>query len=293
MRAAKISRYGLVCQTFSDEIRFRTVTRKRLLDLSAERQKETIREIYRSNLQKLVQAFEYCRAHGIALFRISSNLLPFMDHELGHDLMRREFAPAMRMVGEQVGDLRLVIHPDQFTVLNSDNPEVIRNSIAFLAAQAEMLDLLGQPRSCWTPLEIHGGKSDRSQRLVDVIGDLPDAIRSRLVLENDEKCYSSAQILEVCRATGVPMVFDAHHHVVREKLDSYDHPSVAEMLAAARSTWPDPDWQLTHISNGRDHFQDMAHSDLIHTMPACYRDAPWIEVEAKHKELAIQGLCAF
>lgn len=286
-------RYGLVCQTFSDEIRFRTVTRKRMLSLAPEQQKETIRELYRSNLQKLVQAFDYCRRRGIGLFRISSNLLPFMDHELGHDLMRREFAPALQAVGEQAGDLRLVIHPDQFTVLNSDSPEVICNSIAFLAAQAELLDLLGQPRSAWAPLEIHGGKSDRSQRLVEVIGDLPEGIRSRLILENDEKCYSSQQILEICRATGVPMVFDAHHHIVREKLDSYDHPSVAEVLAAARATWPDPDWQMVHISNGRDHFQDMAHSDLIQVMPACYRQAPWIEVEAKHKELAIQGLCDF
>ncbi|MBN9420509.1 MAG: UV DNA damage repair endonuclease UvsE [Candidatus Eremiobacteraeota bacterium] len=291
---AKIkSRYGLVCQTFSEEIRFRTITRKRMLSLGEEQQKETIRELYNHNLKKLVQAFAYCRQHEIGLFRISSNLLPFMDHELGHDLMRREFAPALQAVGEQAADLRLVIHPDQFTVLNSDSPEVIRNSIAFLAAQAELLDLLGQPRSSWTPLEIHGGKSDRSQRLVEVIDGLAEPIRSRLVLENDEKCYSAAQILEVCRATGVPMVFDAHHHIVREKLDSYDHPSVAEMLAAARSTWPDPDWQLVHISNGRAHFQDMAHSDLIHVMPACYREAPWIEVEAKHKELAIQGLCDF
>ena len=293
MRVAKISRYGLVCQTYSEEIRFRTVTRKRLLAMGEGQQKETLREIYRHNLQKLVQAFDYCRAHGIGMFRISSNLLPFMDHELGHDLMRREFPPALRLVGEQAGDLRLVIHPDQFTVLNSDSPEVIRNSIAFLAAQAELLDLLGQPRSSWVPLEIHGGKSDRSQRLVDVIGELSEPIRSRLVLENDEKCYSAAQILEVCRATGTPMVFDAHHHIVREKLDSYDHPSVAEMLSEARSTWPDPDWQLVHISNGRDHFQDKAHSDLIEVMPACYRQAPWIEVEAKHKELAIQGLCGF
>lgn len=284
-------RFGLVCQTFSDEIRFRTITRKRMLALSPEQQKDTIRELYHHNLRKLVQAFFYCREHGIEMFRISSNLLPFMDHELGHDLMRREFAPSLQVIGERAQGLRLVIHPDQFTVLNSDDPQVIRNSVAFLAAQAELLDLLGQPRSAWSPLEIHGGKSDRSHRLVETIQLLPESVRSRLVLENDERCYSAAQILDICRAAEVPMVFDAHHHVVCEKLDSYDHPSVAEMLAAARTTWPDPDWQLVHISNGRDHFQDQAHSDLIHTMPASYRQAPWIEVEAKHKELAIQALC--
>ena len=45
-----------------------------------------------------------------------------------------------------------------------------------------------------------------------------------------------------------------------------------------------------HISNGRTHFNDRAHSDLIHLMPEVFRHAPWIEVEAKHKEIAIAKL---
>ena len=88
------------------------------------------------------------------------------------------------------------------------------------------------------------------------------------------------------------MIFDAHHHVVHERLDSYDDPSIARMLALARETWPDPEWQLVHISNGRESFNDPRHSDLITTMPAAYRDAPWIEVEAKLKEQAIIKLRA-
>jgi UV DNA damage endonuclease len=88
------------------------------------------------------------------------------------------------------------------------------------------------------------------------------------------------------------MVFDAHHHVVHEKLESYDHPSIALMLKAARETWPVQEWQLVHISNGRESFSDRHHSDLIETMPAAFRQAPWIEVEAKQKELAIEKLRA-
>ena len=88
------------------------------------------------------------------------------------------------------------------------------------------------------------------------------------------------------------MVFDAHHHVVHEKLDSYDDPSVGEMLALARETWPVPAWQMVHISNGRESFNDPRHSDLITDMPPAYRAAPWIEVEAKLKEVAIERLRA-
>lgn len=88
------------------------------------------------------------------------------------------------------------------------------------------------------------------------------------------------------------MVFDAHHHVIHEHLETYDDPSVAEMLAAARTTWSVPEWQLVHISNGKEFFTDPRHSDLITEMPNCYYQAPWIEVEAKFKELAIEKLRA-
>lgn len=39
---------GLVCQTFSEEVRFRTLTRKRLLSLTPEQQRAKIRQVSRS-----------------------------------------------------------------------------------------------------------------------------------------------------------------------------------------------------------------------------------------------------
>jgi UV DNA damage endonuclease len=139
-------------------------------------------------------------------------------------------------------------------------------------------------------MNIHGGKGDRSERLISVIRDLPDAIRLRLTLENDEYAYSAEEILVVCQRAEVPMVFDAHHHIIHEQLTTYEDPSVAEMIIAARSTCPIPAWQLVHISNGCDSFNDPHHSDFITTMPSFYRLVPWIEIEAKQKEKAIEQL---
>ena len=109
-------------------------------------------------------------------------------------------------------------------------------------------------------------------------------------MENDEYAYSSAEILDICRAAQVPMVFDAHHHICHENLEDYNDRSVEDAFWAARETWADPANQMVHISNGREKFGDRAHSDLIFTMPEVFRFAPWIEVEAKHKELAIAKL---
>jgi UV DNA damage endonuclease len=284
---------GLVCITHSDAVRYRTTTRKRLLTLDAAGQKQLLRELYAANLERLNRAIDFCEANDLRLYRITSGLFPFADDAAGENVLE-EFREEARRAGERALrlGLRMLLHPDQFVVLSSDSPEVVANSVKILSTHARVLDMLAQPRSAWAAMEIHGGKSGRAGRLVEVIRGLPEGIRSRLALENDEYAYSAAEILEVCRAANVPMVFDAHHHVCRERLASYEDPSVAHFLAAARETWPDPAWQLTHISNGRASFNDRHHSDLIDEMPTAYRAAPWIEVEAKHKELAIEKLRA-
>ncbi|HEX8116265.1 MAG TPA: UV DNA damage repair endonuclease UvsE [Pyrinomonadaceae bacterium] len=286
-------RLGLVCITHSDEVRYKTVTRKRLLQFPEGEQKRMLRELYAANLSRLNGALDFCAARGLSLYRMTSNLFPFADDAAGSDVLE-EFSDELRRTGARAAELglRLVLHPDQFVVLSSDSPATVANSIKILESHARVMDMLGLPRSPWALMEIHGGKGGRTERLVEQIGLLPEGVRSRIAFENDEYIYSAEEILEVCRRAGVPMVFDAHHHVVHEKLDSYDHPSVAEAVAAARATWPDPAWQLAHISNGRASFCDRHHSDLVETMPAAYRRVPWIEVEAKHKELAIERLTA-
>jgi UV DNA damage endonuclease len=214
---------------------------------------------------------------------------------LDEDIGRECIAPlsgALAKSGARATDknIRLVMHPDQFVVLTSDSEDVVANSVKILQMHAHIMDLLGQPRSPWALLEIHGGKSGRADALVERIATLPDAIRCRLGLENDEYAYSASEIADICLRSGVPMVFDAHHHIVHEKLPSYDDPSVGEMLLRARATWAVPEQQLVHISNGRSSFNDRQHADLIDTMPSSYRQAPWIEIEAKSKEEAIRRL---
>lgn len=289
----KLPELGLVCITTSDAVRFRTVTRKRLLQLSEIEQETVLRELYTDNLKRLDKAIDFCVVNQIKLYRMTSALFPFADTDLGEAVLE-SMTEELRKTGDRALSLgiRLVLHPDQFVVLSSDKLSVVENSIKILAAHALILDMLGQPRSPQALMNIHGGKSDRTSQLKSVIRDLPESIRSRLTFENDEYAYSSSEILEVCLDTGVPMVLDAHHHVIHEHLETYDDPSVAEMLAAARTTWSVPEWQLVHISNGKDFFADPRHSDLITEMPNCYYQAPWIEVEAKFKELAIEKLRA-
>jgi UV DNA damage endonuclease len=287
----QIPELGLVCITVSDQVRFRAMTRKRLLQLSLPEQEQALRTLYAENLKRLSGAVSFCQSQAIRLYRLSSAVFPFSDEPMGEAILE-ELAADLRQIGERAmaAGIRLVLHPDQFVVLNSDRPEVIANSIKILSAHARLFDWMGLPRSPWALMNIHGGKGDRVERLIQVIRDLPDSIRLRLTLENDEYTYGATEILAICEATAVPMVFDAHHHLIHDRLESYDEASVADLVAASRQTWQVPSWQLVHISNGREFLHDPRHSDYITHMPRAYRNVAWIEIEARQKENAITHL---
>ena len=286
-----MNNFGLVCITLSSDVRFRTITRTRLRTLDTRTQVTTLRALYRDNAGRLARAIDFCAKRNIYLYRITSGLFPQSEDPPGYELLD-ELEPLLATIGERATSqgIRLVMHPDQFVVLSSDGAKIVENSITMLRHQARVLDFLKQPRSPWCAIQLHGGKGGRAKQLIKVIRGLPEEIRSRLVLENDENAYGAAEVLEICKAAGVPMVFDAHHHVIHEGLDSYEEPSIAEMTRAARGTWPDPEWQIVHISNGRDSFADPKHSDFIEQVPSAYREVEWIEVEAKSKEQAIERL---
>lgn len=287
----QIPALGLVCMTESDQCRFRTITRTRYLSLTAREKRRTLAELYQDNLTRLHAALDFCLAREIRLYRAPSGLFPMSDERIGESILR-SMAPALAAVGRRARRrVRIVLHPDQFVVLNSDWPDVIDTSIRILEKHALAFDLMGLPRSTFAAMNIHGGRSGQADRLVDVIlTRLSPGVRRRLTLENDEYSFSAADILSICRRARVPMVFDCHHHLIKQKLDSYDHPSIARFTRLARDTWPKPHWQMVHVSNGRASLHDRSHADLVTQMPRAFARVPWIEVEAKGKESAIDLL---
>lgn len=287
-------KYGLVCLTVGPELRFRTVTLSRYRALNPAEREDKLLSLYRENIRILTSAAGFCASRGIRLYRMSSSLFPMLDlkgDDTGEAVLQ-SLSVELQAAGEafQTAGIRVLMHPEQFIVLNSDRPEVRQSSLHALESHARVMDGLGLERSTWNLLLLHGGKGERAAELRAIIPDLPDGIRQRLGLENDERAYGPQDLLPVCQATGTPFVFDAHHHVVREKLPDQEHASVREWVLAARQTWTPPEWQIVHLSNGIEGPQDRRHSHLITQLPSAYADVPWIEVEAKGKEEAVAAL---
>jgi UV DNA damage endonuclease len=241
---------------------------------------------------------EFCSAHGIGAFRINSQILPIKTHpDAGYAVGDLPGSKAIitrflecGMFARQQG-LRLSFHPDQFVVLNSPNPKTLANSLAELSYQAEVAEWVGADT-----INVHGGgaygdKATALRALRATIKRLPMRVRSRLTLENDDKIYSPSDLLPVCASTGVPLVYDVHHHRCLP-----DGLSVGEATRLARASWDrEP---LFHISSPKEGWRGpkpQRHHDYIDAVdfPKEWLDWPLtVEVEAKAKELAVRKLLA-
>lgn len=259
--------------------------------------KSDIFETYLNNVRNLAKMSHVISDHA-KCFRLSSSLLPLsdkVDRSLWeNDSIRKHLAEAGKTFRNN--GVRVTMHPGQFCVLSSTSDNVIKNAISDLQMHAWILDAMGMPRSPESAINIHGGKSNEAGRLIDSINSLPDNIKSRLTLENDESCYSVLQLLEVHKRTGTPVVFDSHHHVFNE-----DHLSLDEAYAAACDTWPKNIKPLQHLSNSEPGTENASfivkrkHSGYIHTIPdvqlaGLVANNVDIEIEAKMKNLALQKL---
>jgi UV DNA damage endonuclease len=225
------------------------------------------------------------------LFDLNENIAKDDDYLLAH------FAHAGKLFKENA--IRVTTHPGQYTLLSSDNESVITRAITDLAYHAWMFDCMGLEQTPYAAINIHGGKSARTEKLIQTILSLPGNIRSRLTLENDESAYSLADLLPVHAVTAVPIVWDSHHHQFNDGGLSSD-----EAFSVALSTWKNTGCKpLQHLSNTapglkNSNFADRRkHSDFIHTIPQCQltglrQDLTDVDIEAKMKNLAIIALQA-
>jgi UV DNA damage endonuclease len=289
-------RWGLCCIFREVPIKFRRTTAKYTATLSVNRRLTRLSNICLHNAESLLEALKFCRLNGIGAFRINSQILPLKTHpELGYAIedlpQSTEIVNAFRKckVYCRRHDLRTSFHPDQFILLSSPNPEVTQRSLAELVYQAQVAEWVGADVINIHAGGAYGNKAEALKRLIRQIRDLPQRLRSRLTLENDDRLYSPRDLLPVCEKLQIPFVYDLHHHRCLP-----DGQNVEDTTDRALRTWDrEP---LFHISSPLNSWQDgnlRNHHDFIdpEDLPEFWlRQDMTVEVEAKAKELAVLQL---
>lgn len=251
------------------------------------------------NATDLLHYLQWNIEHDITLFRIGSELFPWHDHyELNQLPQIKEISDRLYEAGEYARKhgMRLTTHPGPFHVLGSPRQEVVEKSIIGLERHSEMFDLMGYKPSFENKINIHvggayGDHDSTAKRWIKNWHRLSDNLKSRLVLENDDKAsmWSVKMLYDyIHKEIGIPITFDYHHHTFHP-----DELTEEQALRLAATTWPEDVRQCCHYSESRakeykdDKIRKQAHSDYIRDEIRTYGLDLDIVVEAKAKELAV------
>jgi UV DNA damage endonuclease len=193
------------------------------------------------SLARLDAILDRLDALDIRMYRMASSLAPYATHpdlpQFHHQA--QECAEQLAAVGTRARELgvRLSFHPGQYVVLNSEREDVQALAAREIDVMASLLDAMGCDAEAVVVLHVGGAAGGRDaalarfERGLELMG---AAARRRLVIENDDRSFSLADVLELHQRTSLPVVWDVLHHHCHDP----DGISDGDALRAALATWP-------------------------------------------------------
>ena len=258
---------------------------------------------------------------GLRMVRLGSNQLPaYTQHDWSYFWRKPDVRQRAERLYGAVGatarelDVRLSMHPGQFTVLASVDEDIVNRSIEEFEYHADIARWMGygvQFQDFKINVHISGKKGPTG--IKECLNRLSPEARNTITIENDENSWGLEASLELAGHCG--LVLDIHHHWINSG-GEYIEPTddrVKRIIDSWRGVRPTMHYSISredylpeHSPNVRPDFQALlatghkkaklrAHSDM------CWNHAcnDWalsfwndfdIMVEAKHKNLANQQL---
>jgi len=252
----------------------------------------------------------------LRMVRISSDILPvYTQRDWSYFWQRadvlayleKHFAP----IGEQArqSNVRLSMHPGQFTVLASENPGIVERSIEEFEYHVDMARWMGYGRQFQDfKINVHISGKQGPAGIISALSRLSPEARNTITIENDENCWGIESSLELAKHCA--LVLDIHHHWIRtgeyiqpsddrckRVIDSWRgvrpamHYSVSRedvLVGHCENTMPD---MPTLLSQGYKKQKMRAHSDFywnnnVNDWALTFNDQFDIMCESKGKNLA-------
>jgi UV DNA damage endonuclease len=251
-----------------------------------------------NNLECLEKILEYNKSHNLLFFRITSDLIPFGSHPVLKYNWQEHFKKRFKRIGQFIkdSDMRITMHPGQYTVFNSNRQKVFKKAVKDLAYHIEVLDLMDLGATAKVQIHVggvYGDKKGSINRFIERYENLNQSIKKRLIIENDEKSYSLVDCMKIHRKTSIPVVFDTFHHESNNNGEPID-----KAFQSFTKTWDTHDGiPIIHYSSQNAHKGKFAHAktiDLEHFKKILHKTKEFdydIMLEIKNKEQsALQAL---
>lgn len=188
------------------------------------------------------------------MYRMASDLAPYVAHPdmpwfHGQvDGCTTELATVGRMAKGH--GFRLSFHLSPSNVLNAHDEAIAHQSAQQIAALAGMLEIMSLPQEAVIVAHVGGVYGDKHaalHRFLERYQHLPEVVRRRLVVENDDGRFSVGDVAWIHQESGIPLVFDYlhFHNYNPEGMD------LMEALELCLQSWPQGVRPKIHFSSPR------------------------------------------
>ncbi len=302
--------YNLCC--ISNELKeqgykFQTMTWKRFNQLCDEHGAayalDQLGQRWLNNVEVTRLCIEHCADNGWG-YRVSSSLFPCLTHpEFEYSIQN---VPQYEQIMEEFRDIvyyneiwqvRLSTHPDQFNVLASENENAVVKTIAELNHHGWVMDKLGCDRNYYNPINIHvnctkGELSDIAARFMSNLAKCDESVTSRLVVENEDKgCWTVDNLLN---HFDIPITYDNLHDKCNpSQFLPFDGDYFYPMEECAK-TWGSVKPLFHYSERHPEKTNPRSHADMPTDCPSLYYASDlydW-DIELKSKDAAIRACAA-
>ena len=291
--------------------------------------KQKVLDKAKQNCVKLINTLnEYFsnQPENLRAFRISSTLLPCYTLDFTNDWYeedREHITKLLKRAGNiaKEKNIRLSVHPGQYTVLGSNTENVVKNSIKDIEYHAfigQALDIAPENFVINIHLQgVYGGTREAGiDRFATNFQYLSDYAQKALAVENEDKPngYDIEHTLELSKRIPIRCTLDVHHYTCHrmketEKVkigDAYSNRKVRNIepilhtnpfFKEAVKTWKNirPLFHVAqshHPSNREYWMKPAAHSDILWDEELLTTYIPMLDyvdfdVECKQKEIAV------
>ena len=254
---------------------------------------EKVSDLILSNVKDLYTICNWNIKNNILLFRVSSEIFPFMDHpELQYELSElkdySEISNWLKLTGDMANsnNLRLTSHPGPYNCLGSPNDYTVEKTILSLEMHRKLGEYLQQDDFV---INVHvggtygGDFTNTSMRFCDNFQKLSTQCQKWLTIENDDKqsMWSVSKLYNyIHKNISVPIILDIHHWQFCQD------ESLEKAFEIALSTWGSRKPKI-HYSESALGKRPQAHSDYIMKKIPDFGGEYDIMIEAKQKEKAV------
>lgn len=248
---------------------------------------ETLLNLSELNLIDLIKILEWNIKNNILFYRISSDVIPYQDISI---LNSKRLDALFSEIEKYSKKIRLTFHPGPYNKLASPHDNIVQTTRDELEFHGAFMDRINASMTHYNKINIHmgGAYDDKPQTVKRFIANfnlLSNSVKSRLTLENDDRLslFNTSELYNmVYQVTGIPIVFDIHHHKLTVGQDYKDY------LKLAVSTWHGIK-PVVHYSESEPGAKNLIwHSKYITTKKInVYNYDVDVMIEAKEKELAL------